>query len=615
MLRHHLREILFGPPLPSADMEGKRLDKLRALAALSPDALASVAYANQEIYLGLVVAGAAALAYSWSIALVIAGLLIILTLSYSQTISAYPSGGGSYTVARENLGTTVGLVAASALMIDYVLNAAVSLTAGVEALASAFPIFWPHRMVISLVLLAVITLVNLRGMKEAGSVMIIPVYLFIFTYIAMIIFGLITALREGPGALIVSAPPAVESLTIFLILRTFASGATALTGVEAISNAVPVFQSPSTRNARQTMRIMAILMAILFLGTIGLTQYLAVTPGVDETILSALARRLFGSGFLYFVLQLATLLVLVVAANTSFTGFPRVASILARDGFLPHQLRLIGDRLVYSNGIILLSMLAGLLIIIFEGDTHSLIPLFAVGAFLAFTLSQAGMVIHWIKLKGTHWLMKASMNGLGALATSAALIVIVASKFIHGAWIVILLIPLFVLMFRAIEHHYQDVRRQLTLEGTMAPVVTLPHPRVVVPVASVHRGVLEALTYARSISDNITAVHVETEPESGERLREKWAEYHLDQIAALVIIPSEYRHYIGPFLNFLDDFDQEADDGRLATVLVPEFVPARWWQYFLHNQTAWLLKISLLYRRRTLGKIRAIVDIPFNLSD
>lgn len=613
MIWRHLRTTLFGPPLPSAEAAEKRLDKVRALAVLSPDALASVAYANQEIFLGLAVGGAAGLVYAWDIALVIAGLLAILAFSYAQTIAAYPAGGGSYTVARENLGTLPGLTAAAALMIDYVLNAAVSLTAGVEAVASAFPGLWPYRPVVALVLLLLITLVNLRGLQEAGTVMIVPVYLFLATYLAMIAFGLVVALRGTPPPLAATAPPALVPVSGVLLLRTFASGATALTGVEAISNAVSVFRKPEVRNARQVMGVMALLMGILFLGTIGLIEYLGVVAGTEETILSALARRLFGSGFAYLFVQIATLLVLVVAANTSFAGFPRVAAVLARDSFVPRQLKFLGDRLVFANGILLLALVAGLLIVLFDGDAHRLIPLFAVGAFLAFTLSQAGMVVHWWRERGRRWLFKAGLNGLGALATAAALLVIAASKFLAGAWIVLVLIPLFVVAFHHVHDHYEEVSRELHLPPGL-PLSVRAHPRIVVPVAGVHRGVLAALQYACSISDNVHAVYVELEPGTAAQIRERWQQHQLDDLATLVVVPSPYRSFVGPFLDYLDQIDATVADGWLATVLIPEFVPARWWHNLLHNQTAWLLRVALLYRRHLLGKSRAIIDVPFYLE-
>ncbi len=606
---------LIGPPLPTQRIAEERLSNVRALAALSPDALASVAYANQEIFLGLVVAGAVGLAYSWPIALAIVALLAILALSYSQTISAYPTGGGSYTVARENLGTNFGLLAAAGLSLSYLLNVAVSMTAGVAAVASAFPELWPHRTGLALALLIIITVANLRGIRESGAFMSVPVYFFLFTYLAMIAVGIVRALVEGPGAFAVTAPAAVEAVTAYLVLHTFSAGCTALTGVESISNGVQIFKPPEPKHANQTMAAMATLMGVLFLGTVGLTQYLAVVAGPEETILSALAQRVFGPGVFYLMVQASTLLVLMVAANTSFVGFPRVASIVARDGYMPRQLTMLGDRLVYSNGILVLAGLAGVLIVAFQGDTHALIPLFAVGAFLAFTLSQAGMVAHWIRERGRGWPVKAALNGLGMAATAVALVVIGVSKFLEGAWIVVFLILAQVFVFHKIHQHYKAIAAQLTLRGLPPSLAPLPDPRVVLPISGVHRGVIEALRYARSISDRVTAVYVEIEPGSGEKMRQRWEEWGLDHDAELEIVPSPYRSVIGPFLDFLDRTDHKHNDGHLATVLLPEFVPAHWWQSLLHNQTAWLIKIALLYRRRVHGKTRAIIDVPMHLKE
>jgi amino acid transporter len=610
-LLQSLREILTGPPLPTRRLGTERLNKVRALAAFSPDALSSIAYANQEIYLGLVVAGAAALAYSWPIALVIVGLMAAVALSYSQTIPAYPNGGGSYTVARDNLGDTVGLVAAAALLIDYVLTAAVSLTAGVAAIASAFPILWPHRIGIALLLLAVITLANLRGLRESGTLMAVPVYLFLVSYLGMLAFGLARAAEEGPTPLASAAPPAFAPLTTLLILHSFASGCTALTGIEAISNGVPSFKPPEPRNARLTLAVMAALMAILFAGSVGLTQYFAVVSGPRETILSALAARILGRGPLYTLVQAATLMILAVAANTSFAGFPRLGSVLALDGYLPHQFSALGDRLVYSNGMLALAALTGLLIVAFGGDSHALIPLFASGVFLAFTLSQTGMVVHWVRARGLAWKTKAVINGAGALTTAGALSIIVANKFLEGAWVVVVLVPVLVVVFRAIERHYREVSRELALSGLPPSLKPLPAPRIVVPISGVHRGVIDALRYARSISDQVTAVYIETEPGKTQDVRAAWEMW--GQEVPLVVVSSPYRSLVGPFLDYLDATDLEHHDGQLATVLLPEFVPARWWHHLLHNQSAALLRLAMLYHRRRLGYTRAIVDVPFHL--
>lgn len=607
-----VRHLLLGPPLPTQRLLDERLNKVRALATFSPDALSSIAYANQEIYLGLIVAGSAGLSLSLPIGLAITGLLTLVAVSYLQTIHAYPSGGGSYVVARENLGTMPGLVAAAALLVDYVLTAAVSLTAGVEAMASAFPELWPHRVIVSLVILAVIMLLNLRGLRETGTLMALPVYLFLFAYLPMLGYGLLRALIDGPGSVAAVAPPASQTLTAFLVLRAFSAGCTALTGIEAISNGVPAFRPPEARNAGRTLMVMALLMGLLFVGSIGLTQSLAVVAGSQETILSALARRLFGDGPLYLLVQTSTMLVLAVAANTSFAGFPRVAALLASDRFLPYQLRSLGDRLVFANGILLLATVSGGLIVAFGGDTHALVPLFAVGAFLAFTLSQAGMVVHWWNERGSGWRLKAVLNGLGALATGTTLIVVGVSKFLQGAWITILLIPTLVFMFRRIKSHYQEVARQLSVDGLQPRAKAAAHPRVVIPISGVHRGVIAAVSYARSISKNVMAVYVELEPDTGVRIQEKWKRWFPK--VPLVILPSPYRSTIGPLLDFLDENDRQHDDGQLATVVLPEFVPAKWWHGLLHNQTAWLIKTALLYRRRHMGFQRAIIDVPYHLQ-
>lgn len=613
----NLRQVLIGSPLPTRMLHSERLDKVRALAALSPDALSSIAYANQEIYLGLIVAGTAALNLALPIAIAITVLLAILTLSYSQTIQAYPSGGGSYTVASENLGKLPGLVAASALLIDYVLTAAVSLTAGVGAIASAFPVLWPYRVEVALVLLAIITLANLRGLREAGTLIAIPVYLFVASYLLMLAYGVVRAIIEGPGAIAESsaiAAQTIQPVTLFLILHTFSSGSTALTGVEAISNGVTVFKPPETRNARQTMVIMAGLMAMLLLGSIGLTQFFAITAGAEETILSALARHIFGNGLLYFFIQITTLLILVVAANTSFVDFPRVVSLIARDQYLPRPLSNLGDRLVFSNGILLLAGCTAILIIVFGGDSHALIPLFAVGVFLAFTLSQAGMVVHWMRLRGAHWQTKAAINGLGAITTAITFLVVAVSKFREGAWIIAILIPILVFIFHKIQEHYIEIGPQLSLRGTPLPPQPPRPPHAVVPVSGIHRGTLAALQFACSISQDVTALYIEIDPDMTEKFRQQWNEWGGKVGAELVVVPSPYRSVLSPLLEYLEETDREHGDGQAAILVLAEFIPGGWWQNLLHNQTAWMIKLAVLYQRHRHGIGRIIVEVPFYLE-
>lgn len=610
-----MKYLFIGSPLPSEMMAEKRLNNVRALAAFSPDALSSVAYANQEIYLGLVLAGAAGLALSIPIAAGITLLLVIVALSYAQTIRGYPNGGGSYVVARENLGEIPGLVAAAALMIDYVLTAAVSLTAGVAEITSAFPALAQYRVGLSLAILAVITLLNLRGLRESGTVMAVPVYFYLAAFMSMELVGVARVLITGapPADLTAAAPAALAPLSLFLVLHAFSAGCTALTGIEAISNGVPAFKAPQAANARRVLMIMAGLMAFLFLGSMTLTQYLGVVAAPGETILSALARRVLGDTPFYYIVQFSTLGVLAVAANTSFAGFPRLTAILSNDKYMPRQLFNLGDRLVFSNGILLLSGLAALLIVVFGGDSHLLVPLFAVGAFSAFTLSQAGMVIHWRREGSPGWQWKALVNGLGAAVTLVTVVVVAYAKFIEGAWISVLVILLVLLLFRCIRGHYREVAAQLTLRGLPPSLRPMPQPRVVMPVGGVHRGMIDAVNFARAITSNVTAVYIDTEPGPDElALRRQWEEWFPD--VNFVVVSSPYRSIVEPLIHFLDETDRQYNDGQQAVVVLPEIIPAGALESVLHNQTAHLIKDALLYRRRIPGHNRIIIDVPYHLG-
>jgi len=611
---HKLKYLLTGSPLPNQMMADKQLNKVRALAAFSPDALSSLAYANQEIFLALAVAGSAGLSLQFPIALAITLLLGIVALSYFQTIRGYPQGGGSYTVARENLGMIPGLTAGGALLLDYILTAAVSLTAGVAAISSAFPELWPYRVWVSLGLLVVITSVNLRGLRESGTTMAIPVYLFLFSFIGMLLFGLIKAAIQGtPTPLSSVAPPASSALGLLLVLHAFSAGCTALTGVEAISNGVTAFKKPAWVNARKTLIIMTVLMAFLFLGSMGLTQFFGVVAGPTETILSALTRRLVGNGPVYYLVQFSTLAVLAVAANTSFAGFPRVTAILAQDKFMPRQLFNVGDRLVFHNGILLLASLTAALIIAFNGNSHALVPLFAVGAFTAFTLSQTGMVLHWYKLKEPGWQIKAFINGLGALVTGITLVVIGISKFLQGAWISLLVIPLIVVAFIKIRAHYLSVGKQLSMHGLPPSLRHFPKPRIVIPISGIHRGMVDAVNFACSISDRVTALFIDVDPGTAEKkLREQWNAWFPD--VELMVVESPYRSLVEPLLTYLDKTDAEHNDGQRAILILPEIIPASSWHEILHNQSAEEIKKALLFRRRQFGLERIIIDVPYHLK-
>jgi len=615
-----IKHLLIGSPLATHHLEHRRLNKIRALAVLSPNAFSSFAYANQEIFLGLVVAGAAGLALSLPMGLIIGALLAVVAVSYFQTIHGYPSGGGSFVVAQENLGTVPGLIAGAALLIDYVMCAAVCVTAGVAAIASAFPILWPYEVGLSLLLLAILMLANLRGLRETGTLMTVPVYLFLFAYVPMIALGIVRAIQEGPGSLGTAAPPPVQPLSTSLILAAFAMGCTALTGIEAVSNGVPAFQRPETKNAGRTLLVMAVLMGVLFVGSVTLISYFAVVAGSEETITSALARRLLGNGPAYLLVEVATMAILVLAANTSFAGFPRVVSIMAREGFLPRQLGKLGSRLVFTNGVLLVGGLAGGLIVFFRAATHALIPLFAVGALLAFTLSQAGMVVHWAREQGRGWWLKALFNGLGAAVTGMAVAIVFLTKFLQVTWIAAILIPVLVILFLKIQSHYSKVAHVAALEGPSFVVGTparlpadLPlHPRVVVPVSDVHSGTYDVVRFARSISGNVIAVHIEVDPGTGERIVRQWERWWRD--VPLVVVPSPFRSVAEPLLEFLDAVDALYSDGQLAVLVLPELVPDAWWKGVLHSPTAWRIRVKALSRREHADVRRTIIRVPLHLE-
>lgn len=614
-----LRRAFIGTPLPSASILHERLSKIQALAVFSSDALSSVAYATEEILLVLVVAGTAALDLSLPISLIIVTLLAIVSISYYQTIHGYPSGGGAYIVAYDNLGVWPGLTAAAALLIDYVLTVAVSITAGVAAFTSAFPALIPFRVELCLLAIVLIAWANLRGVRESGTLFAIPTYGFVIVFVTLIVVGVFRwfsgMLPPGPASALSTSGGGAGALTLFLVLRAFASGCTALTGVEAISNGIPAFRKPEAENAGKTLITMALLLGTMFLGISFLARAMAIVPHEHETVVSQIGRQVFGDGPLYFILQVATTLILVLAANTSFADFPRLSAILARDRYLPRQLTNLGDRLVFANGIVSLAILASTLIVLFDGRTHRLIPLYAVGVFLSFTLSQTGMVRHWHRLRGPGWTWKAAVNGLGAVATTVVLAIIVATKFIHGAWIVVLLIPLFVWMFHAVRHHYNTVAEQLTLDRlSPAPwkgLASRKRQKVVVLVSGVHRGTLEALRFGRSLSSDVTAVVVDVELQVTTRIREKWPLWGYK--VPLVVLDSPFRSTVGPLLAYLDGRDMQEPERGLAVVVLPEFVPARWWHELLHNQTARAIKRALLYRRGVTGKNRVIIDVPYHL--
>ncbi len=602
---YNVKRVLIGMPLATDQAEHERLTKFKALAVLSSDAISSVAYATEAILASLIAAGSVSLGVTLPISFAIVGLLAIVAISYRQTIPAYPNGGGSYIVAKDNLGTLAGLIAAASLLIDYVLTVSVSVSSGVQNLVSLFPNLTPSIVPIDVALVILITVVNLRGVRESGTIFAIPTYIFIGSALLLIIVGIIKAfvLHQQPLFGSFHPAPAVEGLTLFLLLKSFAAGCSAMTGVEAISNGVPAFKKPETRNAAATLTWMAVILGTLFIGisVLAMTFGVEATPDGNPTVIAQIASTVFNGplSFMFPVFQIATLLILTLAANTSYADFPRLASLLARDNFLPHQFAFRGDRLAFSTGIVFLAILAGTLLVAFQGNTTQLINLYAVGVFMSFTLSQGGMVLHWWRLRqeSKGWQRRLVINAMGALTTFIVALVIAVTKFLEGAWIVVVLIPLLVLMFLAIYRHYSHIERERTTNIPLKPA-DIKH-LFIVPIAGLDRVSLQSLAYARSISNHVIAVHVAVDDEEARKVRAMWRHW-IPNLAPhekteLVIIESPYRSLARPLLDYIDTVHELYADYTL-TVLLPEFIVSHWWEHILHNQTALQLKAALLFR-------------------
>jgi amino acid transporter len=614
---HRLKHLLFGRPLSSERLEHERLDKKTALAVLSSDAISSVAYATEQILLVLAVLGASALGYVVPISAVIVGLLLLVAISYRQTIFAYPGGGGSYTVARDNLGDGPGLIAAAALLTDYILTVAVSISSGIAAMTSAYPALIPRTVGLCVAAIVVLMVVNLRGVRESGIAFSLPTYLFVLLMLALIGVGLYQGVTS-PSAAPTAGPlrvdpasaaqhpmgvPAGVALT-FLVLRAFAEGCVAMTGTEAISNGVGIFRRPAPRNAATTLGWMAVLLATFFIGTSYLAERFAVMPSTSQTVLSQLGRHVFGGGAVYLLFQGATFAVLVLAANTAFADFPRLASILAHDRYLPRQLAARGDRLAFSNGIVTLAVVAMLLVWVFAGDTSALIPLYAIGVFLCFTVSQYGMVRRWFRTREPGWRWKAALNGVGAAATALVTIVQVVTKFTHGAWIVVIIVPLIVILLRRIRAHYDAFAREIRFDGR-SPILPLHHT-VVVPVNAVTKAAAGALVYATTISDDVRAVYVEIDAQRGEEIRREWDAWDIG--IPLEVLKSPYRSVLRPLKEYVLGL-RRSSPGELVTVVVPEIVPKHWWEHALHNKTALYIRTTFLFKPNVV-----VVAVPYLLG-
>ena len=624
-----LRSWLIGRPLPTADAPHQTIGKAVGLAVFAGDALSSVAYAPQETLVILAAAGAAGMSYAFPIAVVVTVLLAIVTISYQQTIHAYPGGGGAYTVARDNLGELAAQTAGASLLTDYILLAAVAVSSGVAQIVSAFPDLLPYRVHLAVSLLLVIMLANLRGVRESGNLFAIPTYFFLITTFLTVIVGFIRFLSGSLGQ-VVDPPPAeylaTQAVTVFLLLRAFANGTTALTGVECISNGVTAFKEPRRHNAGLTMIWMSTILGVLFLGITFLLGQIGAVPSEEETVISQLARTVYGNeGILYLATIVGTTIILILATNTAFADFPRLAALQAADGYLPRQLTYRGSRLVFSRGIISLGVIASLLIILFRASVTALVPLWAIGVFMSFTLSQTGMARRWWKIghlapgvevheQGSSlryergWQLRMVVNGFGAVCTAVVTLVFAATKFRDGAWIVIITTPLMVATFFAIHRHYRNLAHSLSLEREReVKRLGIKRHRVILPISGVHEGSLAALSYARALSDDVTAVYVSINPAEAESIREKWEVW--GEGVRLVILESPYRLLLEPLLDYIGEISAKRQPREVITIVVPQFIPRTWWHNVLHTQTATWLRFSLLFKRGIV-----ITDVPYQVE-
>lgn len=625
MPRRSLATWLIGRPLQTADAPHQTIGKAVGLAVFASDALSSTAYATQEIMFILAVAGSGAFVYVFPISLAIVILLTIVTLSYEQTIHAYPGGGGAYIVARDNLGELPAQAAGAALLTDYILTVAVSISSGVAQITSAFDSLYPYRIWIAVILVGFIMLINLRGVKESGAFFAVPTYLFILIMAVTVGTGVFRSLTGSLGTVInppeLDAGHLVGAITPFLILHAFSSGTAALTGVEAISNGITAFKEPRSRNAGITLIWMAAILGTFFLGISFLVAPIGAVPSEMETVISQLARTIYnGRGFFYLMTIGATTIILILAANTSFADFPRLSALLAADGFLPRQFAFRGSRLVFSYGIVALAVFASILIIIFQASVNALIPLYAIGVFLSFSLSQSGMALRWkkigalkpgeeIKERGStlrfenNWRFKMLINGFGAICTVIVMFVFAITKFVDGAFVVLIVMPLLVWMFSVIHRHYRDLANRLSLSNFGEPLRVGRH-RVILTVSGVHRGSLAALHYAQALSSDVTAVHVSIDPDDTEKLRQRWERW--GNGVRLVVLESPYRLLIEPLLEYIEELSDVRQPGEMITIVVPQFVTKGWFTNILHTQTAWWLRLALLFKKDIV-----ITDVPY----
>ncbi|HEX8940179.1 MAG TPA: APC family permease [Candidatus Limnocylindrales bacterium] len=611
-----VKALVIGRPLSNEQEITERLSKKLALPIFSSDAISSSAYATDEILKVLVLASLAAFAWSVWVAAAVALLLTIVAFSYRQVCRAYPSGGGAYVVARENLGPHFGLVAAAALMVDYVMTVAVSTASAIANLATAFPVIGDYRVELGALTIFLVTAANLRGLRESGNIFAVPTYLFVglaLVAVATGLFHIATGTAQQLPTPAYALAPGGQDLTVFLLLKAFAGGSVALTGVEAIANGVPAFKPPEPKNAANTLIAMAVLLGTIFVGLTFVGLQYGVRPTSDQgaTVLGQVGQAVFGNGALFILLQVSAALILFLAANTSFNAFPRLAAILARDGYMPRQFGFRGDRLAFSWGIAVLAAVAVAMLWLFNADTHALIPLYSVGVFICFTLSQTGMVIHWRKERGAGWAWRSAVNGFGALLTAVVFLIVASEKFRDGAWMVLVFIPVLIGLMTFVSRQYAASTRQLALRP--GQVIPRPHrqERVVIPIGAVNRAVGQAVNVARTISDDIRCVFVSDDPDEMERIRAEWEE-HVPDIP-LVVVESPYRALVSPLLAYLEVLDRGWPSDREAPVtfvVIPEYVARSWWERILYNQASRRLRTALLGRPHTV-----VVDVPYRRDE
>ncbi|MBA9042356.1 amino acid transporter [Bacillus aryabhattai] len=603
-----LKRVLIGRPLKTKELGEQKLNKIKALAILSSDALSSVAYGPEQILIVLATIGMVAYWYSIPIAIGVLILLTALILSYRQIIYAYPHGGGAYIVSKNNLGENPGLIAGGSLLVDYILTVAVSVSAGTDALTSAFPTLHSYNVIISCLLVIFITILNLRGVTESASVLAYPVYLFVVALLLLIGVGMWKVVTgQAPADLHASIGTVVPGISLFLLLRAFSSGCSALTGVEAISNAVTNFKEPAAKNAVRTLTAMGIILAVLFSGIMFLGYWYGIAPKSEETVVSQIASQVFGRNGFYFFVQGTTALILVLAANTGFSAFPLLAVNLATDKYIPRMFTMRGDRLGYSNGILTLGIASIVLIIAFKGQTEQLIPLYAVGVFIPFTLSQSGMIAKWLREKPKGWKVKLVTNLIGALISLTVLLIFFTTKF-SQVWSILIFLPLIVYLFHRIKRHYDAVGEQLRIKPGDKKVLELEGNVVIIPVAGLTKAVENSINYAKVIGDTVIAVHVAFDRESEKRMEEKWNQWQPD--IRLVTFYSQYRSLVRPLLRFIDMAEEKATESNMSvTVLIPQFITRKSWHNTLHNQSSLLLKAHLLYRKNVI-----VTTLPYKFK-